>query len=139
MSDFKWTPKREKAALLLAQGYPVREVAEECKVADRTIFRWKNDIEFSTEIDRLTHMVGVATRAERLRIAMQVVRSRTELTGWPKSNRDLLEWLKFIQSETDGAKLELTTLFEAAFEPLAEEGQDRIPAEVLGRNGRGDS
>lgn len=57
-------------------------------------------------------MVGIANRAERLRIAMQVVRQRVREDG-VQTERDTLDWLKFAQSETDGAKLDLATLFNA--------------------------
>ena len=43
--------------------------------------------------------------AERLRIAMRLVRAK----GY-QSDRDLLDWLKYAQSETDGVKLDLTKL-----------------------------
>jgi len=111
---FKWTSKREKAALALANGFTQEEAALQANIASRTIRRWLNNPEFACEVDRLTHMVGIATRAERLRIAMRVVRGRMQHTTIPPSKRDLLEWLKYIQSETDGVKLDLTSLFEDA-------------------------
>ena len=112
--DFKWTPKREKAALALASGYTNEEAAEAAGVAERTIYLWKSDLEFSMEVDRLSLMVGIASRAERLRIAMQVVKQKIREDGSLRTNRDLLDWLKFAQSETDGVKLDLTSLLEAA-------------------------
>ena len=62
-------------------------------------------MEFSAEVDRLSLMVDIAGRAERLRIAMRLVRAK----GY-QSDRDLLDWLKYAQSETDGVKLDLTKL-----------------------------
>jgi DNA-binding XRE family transcriptional regulator len=112
--DFKWTPKREKAALALASGYTNEEAAEVAGVAERTIYLWKSELEFSMEVDRLSLMVGIASRAERLRIAMQVVKQKIRDDGSLRTNRDLLDWLKFAQSETDGVKLDLTSLLEAA-------------------------
>lgn len=112
MSDFQWTKKKGRTALLLAEGYKNNEVAQEVGLSERTIYRWKNNPEFSAEIDRLTHMVGIASRAERLRIAMQVVRSKIQYS-LPATEKDLLDWLKYAQSETDGARLDLTSLLEA--------------------------
>jgi hypothetical protein len=85
--------------------------------------------DFAMEVDRLTHMVGIATRAERLRIAMQVVKSRTENQQYPVSKADLLDWLKFVQSETDGVKLDITAVLAAA-SSMAGSGSDR-PAELM--------
>ena len=112
--DFKWTIKKEKTALALANGFTQEEAAVQVGISSRTIRRWLNNAEFACEIDRLTHMVGIATRAERIRIAMRVVRGRMQHLTIPPSKRDLLEWLKYIQSETDGVKLDLTSLFEDA-------------------------
>jgi hypothetical protein len=100
---------------MLAEGQTNRETAKEVGVVERTIERWRADIDFMAEVDRLTHMVGIATRAERLRIAMRVIRQRMRLKeNFPPSKKDLLDWLKFAQSETDGVKLDLTSLLENA-------------------------
>ena len=114
MSVFKWTPKKEKAVIALSSGHTQAEAAEQAGVTDRTVRRWESEIEFQLEKDRLTHMLGVSTRAERLRIAMRVVRGRTENTQYPISKADLLDWMKFIQSETDGVKLDMSTIFANA-------------------------
>jgi hypothetical protein len=125
MSAFRWNRKREKAALLLAQGYTELETAKEVNSTDRTIRRWKRDLDFQCEVDRLSLMVGIASRAERLRIAMRVARQKVDRDGSFKSEKDLLDWLKFAQSETDGAKLDLAAIFEA------------MEAEATGGTGRG--
>jgi len=113
MSVFKWTRKKEAAALLLAQGYTEAEAASAANVTDRTIRRWKADMDFSLEVDRLSLMVGVSQKAERLRIAMRAVRQKLKDDGKVRTARDLLDWLKFAQSETDGAKIDLASIFEA--------------------------
>jgi transposase-like protein len=100
-SGFRWNNKTSEAATMLAQGYTVAEVAEKFGIAERTIYRWKNDVEFAAEVDRLSVMVDLAGRAERLRLAQRVIRRMEERTS-----RDLLDWLRFVQSETDGAKLD---------------------------------
>ncbi len=64
--------------------------------------------EFAAEVDRLSVMIGIASRAERLRFAMRVVRQKTK--GNIETDKDLLDWLKFAQSETDGVKLDLPKL-----------------------------
>lgn len=78
---------------------------------------------FREEVDRLSVMMGIASRAERLRIAKRVVRQRVKDDGLITSDKDLLDWLKFAQSETDGAKLDLTAIAENA-SSVARSGSD---------------
>jgi hypothetical protein len=105
---FEWTPKRIQAAMQLAEGYKIREVSKAIGVSERSIGRWKQDVEFAAEVDRLSLMVGMASRAERLRLANRIIRAKNGRT-----KKDLLEWVRFAQSETDGAKLDLAAFGEA--------------------------
>jgi hypothetical protein len=89
----------------------------------RTVQRWLEDNDFSAEVDRLTLMTGIAARAERLRIAKRVVAQRIRKEdGFVHTKHDLLDWLKFVQGETDGIKLDLAALADLAA-PLADPGQ----------------
>jgi len=108
MSGFQWTSKREQAALALSQGDTIAEVAQQIGLNERTIYRWKDNLEFAVEVDRLSCMVDIAGRAHRLRLAMQVIRNLGIST-----NKDLLDWLKYAQGETDGIKLDLAAIIEA--------------------------
>lgn len=101
MSVFEWNRKTSDAAVMLAKGYTQAETAAEIGVTDRTIRRWVANPDFAAEVDRLSVMVDLAGRGERVRLAQRVIRRMDE-----KTERDLLDWLKFIQSETDGAKLD---------------------------------
>ena len=94
MSVFKWNKKRDKAAAALACGDKQEDAAAVSGVTDRTIRRWLDNPEFAIEVDRLTHMMGAASRAGRLRIAYKVIKGRTENTQYPTSKADLLDWLK---------------------------------------------
>lgn len=105
MAQFKWTKKREKAAISLANGHTQKEAGDMAGVARRTIQRWLDIPEFSEEVDRLTLMLDIASRAERLRIAKRIVRKIGDNT-----EKDLLDWLKYCQQETDGIHLDLTNL-----------------------------
>lgn len=116
-SAFKWTKTRGQAALLLAQGYTQDEVAGQVGISDRTIRNWNAHPDFAAEVNRLSLMVNIASRAERLRKAMRIVRQMGD-----KTDKDLLDWLKYAQTETDGVKLDLTTLADA-FGLLADGGQ----------------
>lgn len=112
-SAFKWTPARSSAAIALAQGMTQKQAAAEAEVTDRTIRDWLRLPEFAAEVDRLSLMVGIASRAERLRLAQRVIRQKTAEDGTLSTKADVLDWLKFAQSETDGIKLDLAKLAAA--------------------------
>jgi predicted GIY-YIG superfamily endonuclease/predicted transcriptional regulator len=122
-ANFAWNDQRSRAAVLLASGATRNEVATECGVNRQTIFNWLHHPDFSAEIDRLSLMIGIASRAERLRLAMRVLKSKMK-DGVLQSDKDALEWLKFAQSETDGVKLDLTKLAALAQNeaPVADSG-----------------
>jgi hypothetical protein len=109
---FKWTGNNSQAAIALADGQTQRAVAASLHINENTVSRWMQHPEFSAEVDRLTLMMGIASRAERLRIAKRVVRQRVK-DEHVDSDKDILDWLKFAQSETDGIKLDLAAF--AAF------------------------
>lgn len=108
--QFYWNEQRSEAALALAEGRSKADAARMAGVDRCTIYDWLRYPDFCAEIDRLSLMVGVSSRAERLRLAMRIVRQRTDEEGNIKSEKDLLDWLKFAQSETDGAKIDLSKL-----------------------------
>lgn len=108
-SVFEWKPNRRTAALALANGATQAEAASEAGVTDRTIRTWLDHPTFAEEVDRLSLMTDIASRAERLRIAKRMARKLADTT-----DKDLLDWLKYAQSETDGIKLDLAALAEAA-------------------------
>ena len=84
-------------------------MADAVGVSRRTITRWKADTDFMTEVDQLTLMSGVSLRAERLRIAMRVIRQKVSEERI-KTGKDILDWLKYAQGETDGFKFDFATL-----------------------------
>ena len=129
MSGFKWYKNRELAALSLAQGDSKREAADAAGVTERTVYRWLEIPEFEIEVDRLTFLTGVGTRAGRMRIAKKVVQGRVKNTSYPMSKADLLDWLKFLQGETDGINLNLASLLEAHTQ-LASQGSARTVENV---------
>lgn len=114
MSSFKWGKKLEIAATALANGDTQQIAGDKAGVSQRTVQRWLAIPEFSEEVDRLTFMTGVAHKAERLRLAKRII-SRLNFT-----EKDLLDWLKYVQGETDGIKLDLTELLAAVTENGAE-------------------
>lgn len=108
MSVFKWSENSERAAIALANGETQQSAADRAGVTDRTVRRWLEEPEFSEEVDRLTFLTGVAHKAERLRLAKRVVAQLGIHT-----EKDLLDWLKYIQGETDGIKLDFAELLDA--------------------------
>lgn len=104
-SAFTWNEKTSRAAIGLASGKTQREVAADADVTDRTLRRWLEHPEFSAEVDRLSLMVANAGRAYRLRIANRVIGQIVKDEQKVKTDKDLLDWLKYAQSETDGVKL----------------------------------
>lgn len=65
---FRWTPQRKKAALLLSIGTKnYEEVAAEVRVHISTLWEWRKNPIFLTEVDRLTLENELATRAGLLR------------------------------------------------------------------------
>ena len=75
-TQFHWSSKRQKAALALAEGQSQQAVAEAIGVCRKTICNRLCVTLFVAEVDRLSCMIDVASRAERLRLAMRVVRQK---------------------------------------------------------------
>lgn len=94
-------------------------------------------------------MIDIASRAERLRIAMRAVRQRVRDDGTIETDRDVLDWLKYAQGETTGIKLgfskgevaELDAQFDALWQQSVEEEVNRrlaargLTVEVQHNNG----
>jgi len=104
-TQFQWSSTRQKAALALAEGHSQQAVAEAIGVCRKTICNWLCVTAFAAEVDRLSCMIDISSRAERLRIAMRAVRQRVRDDGTIDTDRDVLDWLKYAQSETTGIKL----------------------------------
>lgn len=105
ISGFEWNKKRELAAFSLATGETNKEAAEKAGVTERTIYNWLTNPEFSAEVDRLSLMIDIASKAERLRLARRVVRQK--LDQEVLSDKDLLDWLKFAREEVEGIRLDI--------------------------------
>ncbi len=112
-AQFEWNETRSKAALGLAEGKTQQQVADECAIGRRTVVRWLEHPDFAAEVDRLSVMTHIASSAERLRIAKRVVRQIVKDEQKIKTDKDLLDWLKFAQSETDGISAGLAKLAAA--------------------------
>lgn len=121
MAGFKWTQRATNAALLLAEGMSRAEVIREAAIPERTLYNWLSNPEFADEVDRLTLMTGIAARAGRVRIARRAIAQRIDADGVVLTKADILDWLKFVQSETDGSKSDIADKLAAIL-------ADRLPA-----------
>jgi DNA-binding CsgD family transcriptional regulator len=121
--------RQEKAALLLAMGQTIDEAAKELGVSEKTIDNWKREVEFKTRLDEVSLTVGVALKAERLRMANRIARKLASKKT--PTRKDLLEWLKFAQSETDGNKVNVNANVNttAVNFYIPENGRGDAPAE----------
>lgn len=108
LEPFFWDDQRGNAAIALAHGKTKQEVADEVGCVKKTLYNWLAHPEFSEEVDRLSLMVGIASKAERLRLAQRVIRNKCR-SGIPETKADLLDWVKFAQSDTSGIKLEMVS------------------------------
>lgn len=53
VQPFNWTPERKKAALLLSNGEKtIDDIAEEMNITPRTLFNWRQHLDFQQEIER---------------------------------------------------------------------------------------
>lgn len=100
--------ERTLAAHIMSKGYPVKVTARKIGVTDRTIYRWKHDLDFMELLDSITMRSGNSTKAERIRKAneyeMEVVDYR-RMNGKPASNKDPMDILEYVRKEMEGARL----------------------------------
>lgn len=115
------TTVQRLAAELLAEGHSQKAVAEMLQINPQTIARWLRNDSFRSLVDELTVATGIAQKAERLRIAKQVVRQKMLSQNWSK--KDLLDWLKYIKEETTeaNAAVNINLLIANSFNSLPPE------------------
>jgi hypothetical protein len=75
-------------------------------------------------------MIDVSSRAERLRMAMRAVRQKVRPDGTLETDKDVLDWLKFAQSETTGIKLYSKDEVQAMNAEFESVWQEAVEAEV---------
>ena len=94
------TPLQIRAIELLASGLSTNEAGEELERDGSTIRRWRQDPKFANQLELAVLNQGAALRAERIRLAKKMLRK----VGAVSTKADPLEILRYLQSETDGAK-----------------------------------
>jgi hypothetical protein len=118
MPAFQWTQKATNAALALADGRTQQEAADISGVNERTIRRWLTLPEFSHEVDRLALITTLARKAQRVMLAKRMIRRIGETT-----EKDLLDWLKYIELATEGIKIGVTPELAALAAVLRDAGR----------------
>jgi hypothetical protein len=130
-SGFEWTDERVVAAKMLATGHTVKETAQEIGVSERTIYNWKATEEFDQEIDRLSVIIGVASKAHRMRILNRMIRSFIKQNGDVElHDESLLDLLKEARMQSEGTRIDITSLYTALSQEarsVARSGPDRTP------------
>jgi len=116
-----WNGPAAEIVTYLAAGYSDTDLQRKMGVSRMTTWRLRQVPEFAEELDKLTLVSGISARAERMRLAMRVVR-KLEKDAFEKNKigDTLLDWVKFAQSETDGAQLSLN--FEQFFASIRANG-----------------
>lgn len=103
-----WSGLASEIVVHLAAGLSDTETAKLLDTNRMAIWRLRQIPEFMEELDRLTMMTGAAQRAERMRTVKRIIaRLERQALESNKIGDTLLDYLKFAQSETDGATLNL--------------------------------
>ncbi len=89
--------KKQKIVWLLAEGYGQQQIADKLDISQPYISRLVNkSVDFREVLDALTFYLGLASRAERLRLAKRAMRQKELPDGQLKTDKDLLDWAKYI-------------------------------------------
>lgn len=127
---FEWNERRNEAAALLAHGKTQLEVAAAVNVTPKTIYNWLQDMEFAAEVDRLSLMVGIASRAQRLRWLNKTIANRINADGSLQTDKDVVDLIKIAISETDGVKIDLSKLSEMVVSEVNESQAPALPLAI---------
>lgn len=86
MSAFRWTGRRERAALLVAQDeLSDQAIADSLGIAERTLERWKRNPVFAERVQALIEQIRAAILVEG--IADQVERVKRQNDRWDRIQR----------------------------------------------------
>lgn len=95
------TEEQRAAIEMLGEGIPATQTAKALGIAASTVQTWKRKPGFRMELDRRTLQLGMSRKAERIRFAQQAIeQARDKDTGMINTQKDPLEWLKYIAHET---------------------------------------
>ena len=105
----KLSKKHQAAVWSLAQGHSQQRTGNTIGVSQQRIGQLiHHDLAFREALDSLSEYVGLADRAARLRMAQRAaLQFEDPETGQLETDRDLLDWLKYIGKLLDEDQLSL--------------------------------
>jgi hypothetical protein len=99
-------PYHEQAAYLLALGKSKTDVAKEVKVTRPALYTWLKREDFARYVDQLTMTVGLANKAERVRLLKQRAKELWDREkDKPSRKHDWLDYSQAIAEETGAYQL----------------------------------
>lgn len=110
MSTFKWTPRKRKAAEMFAEGHTNIEVCSALEISERTVTRWRVDISFMDEVDRLTMTTGIAVESQQIREIKRMIEAKRKADGTLTTEADstaLLNLLNKITTSRAGSVIQI--------------------------------
>lgn len=114
VTGFEWDSKWNDAVKMLAVGDTVREVAEAVGVTERTIYLWKNKESFAAEVDRLSLIYGLASKAERTRLLMRMAKQKVKADGSLElDDTSLMDIIKEMRMQIEGTRIDISTIYTA--------------------------
>lgn len=146
-SDFQWTAKKERLALLIAEGRITHaEQACELGVAESTVYNWQKHPEFRRRVDELVRELGLAQKTERIKHYKRVVEAgfqeilrrlegeaihEEQLATLLRETREYVQLLREELGDTNTPALDISILLsERRNEP---EDPVSLPEKLLGR------
>jgi transposase-like protein len=116
VKNIVWSEQQSHAAVMLAEGYAKSEVAREVDVHPSTITRWTQNEDFAEEVDRLSLIYGLASRAERMRQIKRAAREFERDGKLDVSGFTYLDLLKEARIQTEGVRLDILSILTANHE-----------------------
>lgn len=114
VKNIKWDERQVAAAIMLAEGHPKVEIYEKLGIERSTLWRWEQNEEFATEVDKLSLMYGLASKAKRMReinrIALMFDRA---LTHPINEGYTYLDLLKEARMQSEGVRLDILSTLTA--------------------------
>ena len=112
---FNWTDDRTIAAVKTAEGWGKAAIEAEYGISGSTIWHWEQYDEYSKEVDKLSLMYGMASRAYRVRLLNKAIRQKIDESG----NIDLdgvsfIDLIKEARMQTEGVRLDILSQIIAA-------------------------
>jgi transposase len=114
VSVANWDSQWDEAVKMLAMGHSIKEAAEAVGVTERTIYNWKNKPQFEAEMDRLSLIYGLASKAERTRMLMRMARQKIKDDGTIElDDTSMMDILKEMRMQIEGTRIDITQLYSA--------------------------